>query len=75
MGLFIVGGTHFLYFCILVYLGYAGDGFLNTEKSVCFIFLPQFYFILHNAIDSGKSYKEIDISFKCQVYEMIDNTK
>lgn len=32
------------------------------------------YAVHENAI-GGKSYKEIDISFKCQVYEMIDNTK
>lgn len=34
------------------------------------------YVVHENAIHvGGKSYKEIDISFKCQVYEMIDNTK
>lgn len=32
------------------------------------------YAVHENAI-GGKSYKEIDISLKCQVYEMIDNTK
>lgn len=32
------------------------------------------YAVHGNAI-GGKSYKEIDISFKCQVYEIIDNTK
>lgn len=32
-------------------------------------------YVVHENAIGGKSYKEIDISFKCQVYEMIDNTK
>lgn len=86
MGLFIVGGTHFLYFCMLVYLGYAGDGFLDTEKNLFALYFYHsfilFYtmpflksYVVHENAIGGKSYKEIDISFKCQVYEMTDNTK
>lgn len=32
-------------------------------------------YVVHENATGGKSYKEIDISSKCQVYEMIDNTK
>lgn len=32
-------------------------------------------YVVHENAIGGKSYKEIDISFKCQVYEMIDNAK
>lgn len=76
MGFFIVGGIYFFYFCMFVYFGYVGDGFLDIEKN---LFVLYFYYsfilfyimlflklyVVYENVIGGKFYKEIDILFKC----------